>query len=634
MLEIQRPRKFDKIFLLFEKNNELINQFINDKRNCCLIGYKKLIDDHKLIGGNVFSFESIFGSSFFESKYQDIAANFFDHLCEDFRSGNNDLLKINGVSILDANSGNIMIYYLQKAFKYMDMAALLYNNFSADKVIISSLKEELSVAIYYESLERKINTAIISTMETWTGRFKAKMMDILWLINELSRSCLNVGRMEKVDDSHIMFFCKGQKYHDAIVPFVNALLIRESGNILIITKGDIPAEKQLRNERVQYINLYSFRNLRYGLTLLYQRSIIKRYWVQKIENQSSKFREWNNYNNPRYLMRIMNEWFRSDINRAMRAALLSVAVFDKLLPRIIVVLDYADFEAKTLTLMGKERGIISFCSKFGAASKYSSELRYFKQDYLGVMGLEDVALMKEHGIRKEQIVITGCPRFDSYKLDNNLARSVRHDLNIPITAKMIAFMSIPPVVDGIGKREAGLSLEEYKFLLSIIYNIPSLSTEFILVIKPHPEEYEHAYLHKEYANANLILADRIKLVQNKSAYDIINAADLVITMQSTTGLEAILLNKPLIVVNMTGRTDTANYATSGAAYPVRKKEDLPIAIKDLLYDEEVSAHYDKMRRQYLRQNLSYVHESAARTADVVMQLSNKGAGRELMGAAR
>ncbi len=624
---IRQPRKFDKIYLLFENNKKLINKFVSDKSNCCLFAKTKIIEDLKLSGDNIISLESIFDGAFFEFKYQGVASKFFERVCVDFQTGGESPLKINGVSILDANSGNIMLYYLQKACKYADMAAFLFDRFSADRVIISSLKEQVAVAIYYESRKRKIDTAIMSVREAWIARCKERMMSSMWFFNEILRSILNVAKEEIKNDFKIAFFCKGLKYHEAIVPIANTILVREAGNILIIAKGDIPVEKQIRNERIQYINFHAFRDYRYGLRLLYQSIVTSRYWANKFEQQSHKCED-RDIHNSQYLLHILNKWFKNNISRAMRAALLSDAIFEKLRPQIIVVMDYADFEAKTLTLIGKRRGITSFCIQYGMASKYSNELRYFKQDYLGVMGSKVLSLMKELGMPQEQIFITGSPRFDSYMLDNKLAEDVRQDLNISKMAKVVAFMSIPPAVDGVGQREAGLSLEEYKCLLSMIYSIPSLSTDFILIVKPHPEEVEHIYLHKQYAIADSFLADRILLVQHKSAYGIINSSDLVITMQSTTGLEAILMNKPLIMVNITGREDMVDYATSGAAYPVRKKDDLPVAINGLLYNKEVSDHYEKMRSQYLKQNLSYIHKSAIRTADVIMQLSNQGRNKQ------
>jgi hypothetical protein len=88
-------------------------------------------------------------------------------------------------------------------------------------------------------------------------------------------------------------------------------------------------------------------------------------------------------------------------------------------------------------------------------------------------------------------------------------------------------------------------------------------------------------------------------LKNFNIYTLIYICDLVITLDSTVGLEAMFFDKPLIAVNLTKREDRVPYAKNGAAIGVYRESDLIPAIKTALTDNEAIAQLKNKREKFI-----------------------------------
>jgi len=500
------------------------------------------------------------------------------------------------------------------------MARAFFEKMTGSRLIMDSMNDAQALALYLEAEKRGIPVEIISKRDIRKSRAKALGLNFLWFSNEIVRTLFRtVKRRPARDKSKMVFFFHGAKFYASLRPVIAEIAEKSSGKVAIIAKGETANGDRSPTQTGQPIDFDDFRDFKY-LGKLLQCSFRIRKELHKhlscIARQPgpSLFRE------PRYLGYLFKTWFQDTAYRSIRSVLLADRALERLQPGVVIVADPTDYVTKAFTLTGRTRGVSSFCIQFGMASKYDSEWRYFKQDYLGVMGAEIAAIMKNNGIPEERIYVLGNPRYDSYFPDDHLKDRVRKDLNVPDSHVLVAFMSVPPVTEGIGKREAGLSLQEYETILAMVYELPDRLENMVLAVKPHPEEFEYIEYHKTFMGAEGPRKNRIRLIQNRNAYEIMNASDLVITMQSTTGLEAILLEKPLIMVNITDREDYVNYASSGAACRVSRREGLVPAVQSLLHDHETAEHFRRTRKQYLKENLGYMYQSARRSADVLLGL--------------
>lgn len=85
------------------------------------------------------------------------------------------------------------------------------------------------------------------------------------------------------------------------------------------------------------------------------------------------------------------------------------------------------------------------------------------------------------------------------------------------------------------------------------------------IIKLHPSEHSELWdtLRHGCPEANL------RVIKRCGTAEFLACADLVLTRFSTTGMEAVVLSKPLVTINLTDRPARASYATSGVALAVR-----------------------------------------------------------------
>lgn len=102
---------------------------------------------------------------------------------------------------------------------------------------------------------------------------------------------------------------------------------------------------------------------------------------------------------------------------------------------------------------------------------------------------------------------------------------------------------------------------------------------------------------------------------------LISAADVVITKDSTTGLEAVAARKPLIVLNLTGLDDKVDYVKEGVAIGVYKQEDLTKAIDEAIKGRGVRQDLRNMfEKKYM---LALDGNAARRIVDIVESFNDK-----------
>ncbi|MFC1754031.1 UDP-N-acetylglucosamine 2-epimerase [Thermoproteota archaeon] len=116
-----------------------------------------------------------------------------------------------------------------------------------------------------------------------------------------------------------------------------------------------------------------------------------------------------------------------------------------------------------------------------------------------------------------------------------------------------------------------------------------------LVIRIHPKELnEPSYYYKKAREYGV----KIIATKTENTLELINASDAVIVKHSTTGLEAIMLGKPVVVLNLSGRPDLATYAQKGAALGVYNAEDLEKALNKALFDKKTRSGLNKAQKAY------------------------------------
>ena len=126
---------------------------------------------------------------------------------------------------------------------------------------------------------------------------------------------------------------------------------------------------------------------------------------------------------------------------------------------------------------------------------------------------------------------------------------------------------------------SGVNKNEPDILAAIVTLCNASDANIALAVRPHPTIGRQLY-------ADVLETapkDRVAIVTKGTVHEAIAAADVVITDYSTVGAEAVLLKRPLLVVNMTGAPFPANnYADLGVAVEARRPGEVPALLRRLL----------------------------------------------------
>ena len=114
------------------------------------------------------------------------------------------------------------------------------------------------------------------------------------------------------------------------------------------------------------------------------------------------------------------------------------------------------------------------------------------------------------------------------------------------------------------------------------------------LIKPHPAEPEDAYA----ADLRAAGSARVRVLPpGADLMELLHAADGLVTVESLAAVEALVLDRPVVVLSMP--THLRELVEAGAALGVPAGQDPKAALRDMLFDEAVRARLGQARARYL-----------------------------------
>lgn len=207
-------------------------------------------------------------------------------------------------------------------------------------------------------------------------------------------------------------------------------------------------------------------------------------------------------------------------------------------------------------------------------------------DKIAVWGKMCTDIYKSFGNDPNKCRVTGNPRLDTfYNRRPKFSRDQICDLlnldknkkNIVLASALFrSFLS------------SYMSGDENEIIISEVVKAMKELPQYQLIIKLHP------YENLEFSN-NAIRYYNLKnvvVVKHFDLFSLISATDLLITKRSTLGLKAMVLDKPVIVINFEKRREITPYVRTKAALEVTKPIDISAAIRDALENLEI---IDKLR---------------------------------------
>ncbi len=273
-------------------------------------------------------------------------------------------------------------------------------------------------------------------------------------------------------------------------------------------------------------------------------------------------------------------------------------VFEDLEPKALVVTNLGNFQTAFIYSAHKHN-IRVVEVQHAVISSYSSYLYTDKKmkkalpDITCVYGMKAYEQLTKKSIYDEnEVAVTGSPRYDVlFNLKNLYSKEAfKKKYGITPDKKIVLWTT----------QTQGLKWEENRRNCQAVFTAMKNLGNAVLVIKQHPgEKKRHTkFIKKEarkYRCENVVFVPA-----NSDTYEAIFSCDLMITRHSTTGLEAVAMGKPVILLNLSGEADGVDYVEEGVAKGVYSGEDLKPAIEKLLKDDsELAAN----RERYIEQEL-------------------------------
>jgi|GEM_PF-5230477 len=286
---------------------------------------------------------------------------------------------------------------------------------------------------------------------------------------------------------------------------------------------------------------------------------------------------------------------------------------------------------KTLALAARKLQIPSLVIQHGAPFRtVPIALAPVTASKIAAWGPYSRELLQSWGVPDSQITLTGVPRYDGFEQALNRQSAARkkvfHDLSAAPEFKLVVLATDPFHEDGradfVGHY---LSRENTGRLLDTVFSAVKALNDTFLVVKLHPRDPHEEYSKKRILNSGL--QDRVKLVRLYSTQDLLLACDVLITPCSTVAIEAMMLRKPVITVNLEGGRDLQPHAETGAAVGAKSLESLHLAVDRLLHDNLFREEQIERALQVIPRYLSRPERGASkRTAEVLLELIEANSG--------
>lgn len=320
-------------------------------------------------------------------------------------------------------------------------------------------------------------------------------------------------------------------------------------------------------------------------------------------------------------------YFRISFPRAVRYVEIAKRLIDKEKPNLIVLLnEYGLFE-RTLLVAAKQRRVPTLALQHGdihpfhrgymyidsAEGKKGESFRHFIPDMTAVYGEYQKRLLTACGNYPSNcVVVTGQPRYDRlHRIDKIYSRERFFErYGIPSHHRLVLWTTQCQV----------LSPQENVDNFRAVFGAIKAVRNVTLVIKQHPGEDEHqTEMIRHYLGGYEISA--VLTPPSSDTYEMLFACDLLITKTSTTGMEAVALGKPVILLALAGRLDSVDYVGAGVAVAVFEQERLAREIEKLLRDDSELA---TNRKAFVKKYLNRIDGKAtARVANLILHMADQ-----------
>jgi len=191
-------------------------------------------------------------------------------------------------------------------------------------------------------------------------------------------------------------------------------------------------------------------------------------------------------------------------------------------------------------------------------------------------------LVQRGSYPEECVVVTGSPRFDALvdAASGYDPAATRRALAVPEGSRLLVLATRWSAVSTV-----------FEELVRAIESLPRV----FLFVKPHQAESPRQYLEV----VERLSAGRTRILPAEwNLVELLFASDGLITVDSFASSEALVLGRPVLVLNLPG--NLGPLVDRGVALGVRRGESIAKALETLLFDSEIARSLETKRKEYIR----------------------------------
>ncbi|MBI2589441.1 hypothetical protein HYW32_00180 [Candidatus Berkelbacteria bacterium] len=258
---------------------------------------------------------------------------------------------------------------------------------------------------------------------------------------------------------------------------------------------------------------------------------------------------------------------------------------------------------KSLVLAAKSQGIRSVVSQHGVTGHPIGFIPLTADKFMAWGQISRDWLIK-HGVPAKRVSVTGHPAFQAHQVDRT--RRAIHRTNVNKMLKLASRAKLVVLTTQVIEERYCFPnyhvnwWENTPFIQDVINAVLDIDLA-VLVIKPHPSDEG-----MEKIIESLITRERVKIVRTIPTPELLEAADVVVTAWSTTGLEALAVGTPVVWHNPARRPDYLGYRPYMKHIEAKNPLELTALIRQAI---KYPLHYLKSAKtvEYLKDYFSVPH---------------------------